>query len=160
MSMQTVEYQGYGVDLGNFTFDDPKQQKLWDLLVMNAIELNDYLSDQGRTISVSLVSPCNTDEFSLLAYIPAVIPVSDDGDPIKTYTTEEADKAIIESVRQLLLVLVSGDDEALKTWNMGMNEPLSKLLTKADVEALMPSVKEFVKTYSSYSWDENWTDEV
>lgn len=159
MSMQTVEYQGYGVDLGAFTSDDPKKQKLWDFLILNAAELNDFLEEHGQQESICLVSPCNTESFSLLAYIPAVIPVSDDGEPIKTYTKEEANAAFVDLIKKLLMVIVSGDDEAVNAWNVGMNEPL-KQPTKEDVDKLMPDVKKFVVTYASYSWDKDWTDAV
>lgn len=156
MSMQTVEYQGYGVDLGNFVPKKGYQQELWDFLMTNLDDLDACVDCSDAYVA----SSCNSLSFDSLVYLPAIMPISETGKPVKTYTTKEANQELVKAIEGMLLAIVNGTPDDMDVWNEWMNKPLDHQPSLEEVEEIMPAVEQFVDKFATESYDEDWTDEV
>lgn len=138
--MRNVEYQGYGVDFADFV-----------PLVVNAgcsdtaDRLRELVSDmyevEPGTGEVSVYGPTNTDGFGCLFLIDAIVPVSDNAAPIKTYTISEANNTLQIAIARFL---ESGVDEGY--------------ITADDYDVVRGIVANNIAGFAGYSWDNNWTD--
>lgn len=148
MAMQNVEYQGYGVDLGDYS----SSNKVYQSVVNTLIEFFADLTEEG---SEHFIVPCNTDNFEALVLIPAVIPVAIS--EVKVYSEQEANetlaKWINETIWQMLESYADGklEDE--------ISDCLSKINFKnIDIKDFQKEIESFVNEYADYSYERDWSD--
>ena len=141
MSMQNIEHQGYGVDLGDFqSTTENFNDGISDL--MNNDDVADYISDNSLDCYVE--TPVNSEGFTYLVYIPAVIPIINSPRKIKTYTEEEAHEAIFKTIKDA--IVASNLDKSL-------------ILDKTDDQFFI-ELRKFIDKNADYSYNHDWTDLV
>lgn len=140
MSMQTVEYQGYGIDLGQFKSNNPKFNELMEDII-DSDEFYDEMMDGEK---VAMTTAVNTDSFECLIYIPAVIPVSSDTGTIKIHNQTTANNIIFKSIKDVVISNKFGED-------LDSESPLSDFLAE---------LKQFIDKNANFSYEQDWTDLV
>lgn len=140
MSMQTVEYQGYGIDLGQFKSNNPKFNELME----DIIDSDEFYDEMMDAENVAMATAVNTDSFECLIYIPAVIPVSSDTGTIKIYNQTTANNIIFKSIKDVVTSNKFGED-------LDSESPLSDFLTE---------LKQFIDKNANFSYEQDWTDLV
>lgn len=141
MSMQNIEHQGYGVDLGDFQSDTENFNEVIENLMDND-EAADYIND--NSLECVADTPVNSDGFSYLVYIPAVIPVINNPHKIKPYTEEEAHEAIFKTIKDAIVA---------------NNLDKSLILNKIDHQFFL-ELRVFINKNADYSYNHDWTDLV
>lgn len=138
MSMQTVEYQGYGFDVADLqpllaaAGAHDTVHRIEELAV--DLPIYDYED-------VIFCTPTNTDDFGLLALIPAVIPV---GYTVKTYSVTEANELLVTAVCEL----VKSD--------IGLGDTRQE-----DIDIVRGVLTANIANLAGYSYDKGpWTDVV
>lgn len=140
--MQFVEYQGYGVDLGDFKSDNLQFERAIEGL--KSIDVEDIINNE--TDDVYIQNACNADGFECLVYISAIIPVSHDGgQPTKIYTESEAKDAIYHAL-----------EHALKS----INTEVFTEDVEDNTEKFLVELKKFVDQDADYSYNNNWSDYI
>ena len=127
MSLEPSIINGYGIDIANYRND--KYREALDYLNRNFYDLADEIDNTPCVYDTAI----NTDEFTNVIYIPAIVPVNL-GNKIRIFTTEEANKALIDYIRQML-VLIQTDDDVFS-----FETPFAK----DDIEILMKDITKFV----------------
>lgn len=151
MSQVEVAYDGYGVDLGDYTNRNKDYQLIVNILVDNFSDFTDDNSD------ISYVMANNTDNFKALAYIPAVVPVSID--KIKTYNKEEARQAISSYINDAISRLISDYKQGKLNDYDYLTEKLSHINWKdLNIIGFRESIQAFVYGNSDYSYNNVWVD--
>lgn len=141
MSMQNIEHQGYGVDLGEFQSANENFNKVINDLIDND-DATDYISN--NSLECVADTPVNSDGFSYLVYIPAVIPIINSPHKIKTYTEEEAHEAIFKTIK-----------DAIVANNLDKSLIINKIYDQFFIE-----LREFINKNADYSYNHDWTDLV
>ena len=141
MSMQNIEYQGYGVDLGDFHSAITNYQEVIENLITND-DIQDYINTNSLDCCVD--TPVNYDGFTYLVYIPAVIPIINNPRKIKTYTEEEAHEAIFKTIKDAIINNHLADD----------------LANKNLADDFFSDLRKFVNKNADYSYNHDWTDLV
>ena len=135
--MSHYTYEGYGVDLRDFSFENTDFNS-----AIKAVEDKfDYLDlEVPMPDEVSLESNCNTDDFGYLVYIPNIESVAEvKPKPIKQLTKKEANKT-------LALVIFELANYAYPKFSELDSDEFSKAI-KAEVDHL-----------ADFSWAHCWTD--
>lgn len=140
MSMQTVEYQGYGIDLGQFKSNNPKFNKIME----DIIDSDEFYDTMMDAENVAMATAVNTDSFECLVYIPAIIPVSSSTGTIKIYNQTTANNIIFESIKDVVTANNFGE-------NLDSKSPLKDFLSE---------LKQFIDKNSNFSYEQDWTDLV
>lgn len=141
MSMQNIEHQGYGVDLGAFHSATENYNKVIAKLIDDD-DVIDYLNDNSSACCVD--TPINTDGFTYLVYIPAIIPIATESRQIKTYTADEAHDAIFKTIKDAIVDNHLADDLA------------DKQLT----DDFFHELRKFIDKNADYSYNNDWSDLV
>lgn len=142
MSMQNIEHQGYGVDLGEFQSANENFNEVINNLMDND-DATDYISDNYLDCLVD--TPVNNyDGFTYLVYIPVVIPVTNSLHKIKTYTNKEAHEAIFKTIKDAIVA---------------NNLDKSLILNKTD-DQFFSELRAFIDKNADYSYNHDWTDLV
>lgn len=98
MSMQTVEYQGYGLDLSRVVSamaqSYPTAAEHIGELIDDGVDIMDAAGD------VDVITPCNSDDFGCLLMIGSVVPVGNAD--IKVYSIPEAQSHLVEAACELV----------------------------------------------------------
>lgn len=141
MSMQTIEHQGYGIDLGDFHSANENYNKVIGNLIDND-DIMDYISDNSSDCCVDV--PINADGFTYLVYIPAIIPIATGSRQIKTYTADEAHNAIFKMIENVIVNNHLADDLA------------DQQLT----DDFFRELRKFVDENADYSYNHDWSDFV
>lgn len=141
MSMQNIEHQGYGVDLGNFHSADENYNEIIAKLIDDD-DFIDYISDNSSDCCVD--TPINADGFTYLVYIPAVIPVVTDPGQIKTYTADEAHEAIFKTIKDAIV----------------NNHLVAELADKQLTDDFFRELRKFINKNADYSYNNDWSDLV
>lgn len=141
MSMQNIEHQGYGVDLGEFQSATENFNEVINNLIDN-YDATDYIND--NSLECVADTPVNSDGFSYLVYIPAVIPVTNNPHKIKPYTEEEAHEAIFKTIKDAIVA---------------NNLDKSLILNKTEAQFLI-ELREFIDKNADYSYNHDWSDLV
>ena len=141
MSMQNIEHQGYGVDLGEFQSATENFNEVIENLMDND-DATDYIND--NSLECVADTPVNSDGFSYLVYIPAVIPVINNPHKIKPYTEEEAHEAIFKTIKDAIVA---------------NNLDKSLILNKTDHQFFI-ELREFIDKNADYSYNNDWSDLV
>lgn len=127
MSLEPSLINGYGIDITNY--ENNKYSEALDYLNRNFYDLADEIDNTPCVYDTAV----NTDEFTNVVYIPAVTPVKLQTE-IHIFTKEEANQALIDYIRQML-VLIQTDDDVFS---------FETPFTKADIEILMKNITKFV----------------
>lgn len=127
MSLEPSVINGYGIDIANYRND--KYREALDYLNQNFYDLADEIDNTPCVYDTAI----NTDEFTNVIYIPAIVPVNL-GNKIRIFTTEEANQALIDYIRQMLVLIQTEDDV------FSFETPF----TKDDIEILMKGITKFV----------------
>lgn len=127
MSLEPSVINGYGIDIANYRND--KYREALDYLNRNFYDLADEIDNTPCVYDTAI----NTDEFTNVIYIPAIVPVNL-GNKIRIFTTEEANQALIDYIRQMLVLIQTEDDV------FSFETPF----TKDDIEILMQDITKFV----------------
>lgn len=127
MSLEPSVINGYGIDIANYRND--KYREALDYLNRNFYDLADEIDNTPCVYDTAV----NTDEFTNVIYIPAIVPVNL-GNKIRIFTTEEANQALIDYIRQMLVLIQTEDDV------FSFETPF----TKDDIEILMQDITKFV----------------
>lgn len=141
MSMQNIEHQGYGIDLGNFNSTTKNFNEVINNLINND-DATDYIND--NSLDCLADTPVNYDGFTYLVYIPAIIPIANNTRKIKTYTEEEAHKAIFKTIKN-----------AIVANNLDKSLILNKIKDQFFIE-----LREFIDKNADYSYNYDWSDLV
>lgn len=141
MSMQNIEHQGYGVDLGDFQSTTESFNEVINDLMDND-DAADYINDNSLDCVVD--TPVNYDGFTYLVYIPALIPIINNPRKIKTYTEEEAHEAIFKTIKDAIVA---------------NNLDKSLILNKTDDQFFI-ELRAFIDKNADYSYNHDWTDLV
>ena len=127
MSLEPSVINGYGIDIANYRND--KYREALDYLNRNFYDLADEIDNTPCVYDTAV----NTDEFTNIIYIPAIVPVNL-GNKICIFTIEEANQALIDYIRQMLVLIQTEDDV------FSFETPF----TKDDIEILMKDITKFV----------------
>ena len=127
MSLEPSVINGYGIDIANYRND--KYREALDYLNRNFYDLADEIDNTPCVYDTAV----NTDEFTNVIYIPAIVPVNLEN-KIRIFTIKEANKALIDYIRQMLVLIQTGDDV------FSFETPF----TKDDIEILMKGITKFV----------------
>ena len=141
MSMQNIEHQGYGVDLGDFHSAITNYQEVIENLITND-DIQDYINTNSLDCCVD--TPVNYDGFIYLVYIPAIIPVVNNSRKIKTYTEKEAKEAIFKTIKDAIISNHLADD----------------LANKKLADYFFSDLRKFVNKDADYSYNHDWSDLV
>lgn len=141
MSMQNIEHQGYGVDLGDFHSADENYNKVIANLI-NDDDLTDYINDNSSACCAT--TSVNADGFTYLVYIPAIIPVATDSRQIKTYTVDEAHDAIFQTIKDAIV----------------NNHLAADLADQQLTDDFFRELRKFVDKNADYSYNHDWSDFV
>lgn len=141
MSMQNIEHQGYGVDLGDFHSAITNYQEVIENLITND-DIQDYINTNSLDCCVD--TPVNYDGFIYLVYIPAIIPVVNNSHKIKTYTEKEAKEAIFKTIKDAIISNHLADD----------------LANKKLADYFFSDLRKFVNKDADYSYNHDWSDLV
>lgn len=142
MSMQTVEYQGYGIDLGQFKSNNPKFNKFMQDIIDSDEFYDEMYDNMIDGEDVAIATPNNTYSFEFLIYIPSVIPVS--SGTIKTYTKTEANNLIFDNIKN---AIVSSKLTEYLDFKMSLHDFLTEL-------------KQIIDKNADFSYNQDWTDLV
>ena len=140
MSLEPSVINGYGIDIANYRND--KYREALDYLNRNFYDLADEIDNTPCVYDIAI----NTDEFTNVIYIPAIVPVNL-GNKIRIFTTEEANQALIDYIRQMLVLIQTEDDV------FSFETPF----TKDDIEILMKDITKFVNENAD---DVNYIDYI
>lgn len=138
MSMQTVEYQGYGIDLRRFHSSNSD----FSNFIHEIIDDDDFYDTMMQSQDVVVTTATNTDSFTFLVYIPAVIPVATS--TIKTYTLTEANDLIFKVVKDAI--------ESSKS--------TEELIPATSLPTFFDELKQFIDQSADFSYNQDWTDLV
>ena len=138
MSMQTVEYQGYGIDLRRFHSSNPD----FNNFLHEIIDDDDFYDVMMHSQDVVVATATNTDSFTFLVYIPAVIPVATSN--VKTYTLTEANNLIFKVVKDAI--------ESSKS--------TEEMISATSLPAFFNELKQFIDQSADFSYNQDWTDLV
>lgn len=127
MSLEPSVINGYGIDIANYR--NNKYREALDYLNRNFYDLADEIDNTPCVYDTAI----NTDEFTNVIYIPAIVPVNL-GSKIRIFTIKEANKALIDYIRQILVLIQTEDDI------FSFETPF----TKDDLEILMRDITKFV----------------
>lgn len=127
MSLEPSLINGYGIDIADYTND--KYSEALDYLNQNFYDLGDEIDNTPCVYDTAI----NTDEFTNVIYIPAIVPVNL-GNKIRIFTIKEANQALIDYIRQML-VLIQTEDNVFS---------FETPFTKDDIEILMQDITKFV----------------
>lgn len=127
MSLEPSVINGYGIDIANYR--NNKYREALDYLNRNFYDLADEIDNTPCVYDTAI----NTDEFTNVIYIPAIVPVNLEN-KIRIFTIKEANKALIDYIRQMLVLIQTGDDV------FSFETPF----TKDDIEILMKDITKFV----------------
>ena len=141
MSMQNIEHQGYGVDLGDFHSAITNYQEVIENLITND-DIQDYINTNSLDCCVD--TPVNYDGFIYLVYIPAIIPVVNNSRKIKTYNEKEAKEAIFKTIKDAIINNHLADD----------------LANKKLADYFFSDLRKFVNKDADYSYNHDWSDLV
>lgn len=127
MSLEPNVIYGYGIDISNYQND--QYQEVLDYLNRNFYDLGDEIQNTPCVYDTAV----NTDEFTNVVYLPAIVPV---GLPtkIQDFTMKEANQALIDYIQQLL-TLIQTDDDVFT---------FEKPFKPDDIEILMQDITNFV----------------
>ena len=140
MSLEPSLINGYGIDITNYKND--KYSEALDYLNRNFYDLADEIDNTPCVYDTAV----NADEFTNVIYIPAIVPVNL-GNKIRIFTIEEANQALIDYIRQMLVLIQTEDDV------FSFETPF----TKDDIEILMKDITKFVNENAD---DVNYVDYV
>lgn len=145
MSMSNVEYQGYGVDLGDVSFANLQLESVWQIIIENLDELSEMT---GYMKDVITATPCNTNSFKALVIIPALIPIAVEGVETKLYTEKEAQLTLSNAIKEMV-------NTTYTNWNAfsNMQKP-----TKTVIALIQKSIPDFVANNIDYSYNHDWSD--
>lgn len=141
--MQSIEYQGYGLDLAQL-INQTNNETLKEFL-QNIIDhsKDDRFYDamlNGMTSYVYSVEPTNTESFTFLFYMPSILPViTPNQRPMRQLTPDEANNELFN---------------AIKTANQLIDNP--QTLSNNDQTELL----ELVRQIADFSYNYDWTDLV
>lgn len=138
MSMQTVEYQGYGIDLRRFKSTNSDFANF----LHEIIDDDDFYDTMMHSQDVVVATATNTDSFTFLVYIPAVIPVATS--TIKTYTLNDANNLIFTAIKDAI--------ESSKS--------TEELISAESLPAFFTELKQFINQKADFSYNQDWTDFV
>lgn len=138
MSMQTVAYQGYGIDLRRFKSTNSDFANF----LHEIIDDDDFYDTMMHSQDVVVATATNTDSFTFLVYIPAVIPVATS--TVKTYTLTEANDLIFTAVK-----------DAIES-----SRSTEELLSAASLPDFFDELKQFIDQKADFSYNQDWTDLV
>lgn len=141
MSMQNIEHQGYGVDLGAFHSATENYNNVIAKLIDDD-DVIDYLNDNSSACCVD--TPINTDGFTYLVYIPAIIPVATNPRQVKTYTEAEAHDAIFKTIKDAIVD----------------NHLAVDLADQQLTDDFFRELRKFVDKNADYSYNHDWSDLV
>ena len=141
MSMQNIEHQGYGIDLGDFQSTTENYNEVIAKLIDDD-DVIDYINNNSSACCVD--TPINTDGFTYLVYIPAIIPIVTESRQIKTYTADEAYDAIFKTIKDAIIDNHLADDLADQQLTNDFFRELHK----------------FVAENADYSYNHDWSDFV
>lgn len=127
MSLEPSIINGYGIDIANYRND--KYREALDYLNRNFYDLADEIDNTPCVYDTAI----NTDEFTNVIYIPAIVPVNL-RNKISIFTIKEANQALIDYIRQMLVLIQTEDDV------FSFETPF----TKDDIEILMKDITKFV----------------
>lgn len=127
MSLEPSIINGYGIDIGNYKND--RYSEALDYLNRNFYDLGDEIQDTPCAYDTA----ANTDTFTNVVYIPAVIPVEIQS-KIHIFTRTEANQALANYIRQLI-TLIQTDD-----YVFSFETPFKP----ADIEILMQDINKFI----------------
>lgn len=103
MSLEASIINGYGIDISDYKND--KYSEVLDYLNRNFYDLGDEIQNTPCVYDTAI----NTDTFTNVIYIPAVIPV-DIQSELHVFTRKEANQALANYIRQLLTLIQTDDD--------------------------------------------------
>ena len=141
MSMQNIEHQGYGVDLGDFHSAITNYQEVIENLITND-DIQDHINTNSLDCCVD--TPVNYDGFIYLVYIPAIIPIVNNSRKIKTYTEKEAKEAIFKTIKDAII----------------SNHLVDDLANKNLTDDFFNDLRKFVNKDADYSYNHDWSDLV
>ena len=127
MSLEPSIINGYGIDIANYRND--KYREALDYLNRNFYDLADEIDNTPCVYDTAI----NTDEFTNVIYIPVIVPVNL-RNKISIFTIKEANQALIDYIRQMLVLIQTEDDV------FSFETPF----TKDDIEILMKDITKFV----------------
>lgn len=141
MSMQTIEHQGYGVDLGDFQSTTENYNKVITNLIDDD-DITDYINDNSSACCAT--TPVNADGFTYLVYIPAIIPVATNPRQVKTYTEAEAHDAIFKTIKDTII----------------NNHLAADLADQRLTDDFFCELRKFIDKNADYSYNHDWSDLV
>lgn len=140
MSLEPSMINGYGIDISDYKND--KYSEVLDYLNRNFYDLGDEVQNTPCVYDTAI----NTDTFTNVIYIPAVIPVEVQT-KIHVFTRKEANQALANYIRQLLTLIQTDDDV------FSFETPFKP----ADIEILMQDITRFINENAD---DINYVDYV
>lgn len=140
MSLEASIINGYGIDIGDYKND--KYSEALDYLNRNFYDLGDEIQNTPCVYDTAI----NTDTFTNIIYIPAIIPV-DIQNKIHVFTRKEANRALANYIRQLLTLIQTDDDV------FSFETPFKP----EDIEILMQDITRFINENAD---DINYVDYV
>ncbi|QDR73683.1 hypothetical protein FOD75_11370 (plasmid) [Limosilactobacillus reuteri] len=158
MSMQTVEYQGYGIDLGAFQPLNQTQELLIESLIMNFDALNEALDG----LAGCYATPCNTDSFDAIYYLPSINPIKVNGVEPHFYTKDEANEVLTDDLIRMTKAMVDPKvDVDPYGWSSTDYETIRNAdLTEDQLMDFKNALTKFVRKQADYSYNNDWTDLV
>lgn len=127
MSLEPSLINGYGIDIADYKND--KYSEALDYLNRNFYDLADKIDNTPCVYDTAV----NTGEFINVIYIPAITPVSLQNE-IHIFTREEANQALIDYIRQMLVLIQTEDDV------FSFETPFAP----DDIDVLMQDITKFV----------------
>lgn len=140
MSLEPSMIDGYGIDISDYKND--KYSEVLDYLNRNFYDLGDEIQNTPCVYDTAI----NTDTFTNVIYIPAVIPVELQT-KIHVFTRKEANQALANYIRQLLTLIQTDDDV------FSFETPFKP----EDIEILMQDITRFINENAD---DINYVDYV
>lgn len=140
MSLEPSMIDGYGIDISDYKND--KYSEVLDYLNRNFYDLGDEIQNTPCVYDTAI----NTDTFTNVIYIPAVIPVEVQT-KIHVFTRKEANQALANYIRQLLTLIQTDDDV------FSFETPFKP----EDIEILMQDITRFINENAD---DINYVDYV
>ena len=127
MSLEPSMINGYGIDISDYKND--KYSEVLDYLNRNFYDLGDEIQNTPCVYDTAI----NTDTFTNVIYIPAVIPVEVQT-KIHIFTRKKANQALANYIRQLLTLIQTDDDV------FSFETPFKP----EDIEILMQDITKFI----------------
>lgn len=150
MSMNTVEYQGYGVDLGDYS----SSNELYQGIINTLIKFFPELTEEG---SENFIIPQNTDGFEALVLIPAVIPIA--VSEVKVYSEQEANQTLTNWVNEVISKMLENYVDG--KLDKEISDCLSEINVKdIDIAAFQKEIEAFVNECADYSYERDWSDYI